>query len=84
MISKHDYYAVLGYITLLIHRRIQLDEWNIEATRFLEKLGANPGEGSYTARAEDYVGEAMYNSGNDPEIATKELLEAVGLEVADA
>lgn len=85
MISKANYYGVLGYVTMLIKRRQQLDEWEGSAAEFLKGLGGkDAGDEPHSMKIKDYVGEAVYNSGDDPEAAAAELLEAVGLKVEDA
>lgn len=85
MISKANYYGVLGHVHVLIKRRQQLGEWEGLATEFLKGLGGKDGDDQpYSMKIKDFVGEAVYNSGDDPEAAAAELLEAVGLEVEDA
>lgn len=84
MITKGNYYAVLGFVTLLIKQRQQLDALEKTAAEFLDGIGAKINEGTYASQTKDHVGEAVYNSGDDPEQAAKELLEDCGLEVKDA
>lgn len=84
MISRANYYGTLGYVTMLIKRRQQLDEWESSAADFLKGLGAQDSKDSFGSKVKDHVGEAVYNSGDDPEQAAKELLEALHLKVEDA
>lgn len=77
MITEEQKLATLGFVTMLIQSRKQLNNMERAAAGFLEDIGAQ-GERS-AMRVIDYVAEATYNSGDDPELSAKELLEAVGL-----
>lgn len=83
MISKEQFHTVLGLMTLIISRRKQLDETEKSASLFLRSIGAKDSDESAGMQILDWVGEATYNSGDDPEDAARQLLRSLELEVEE-
>lgn len=81
MITEEQKLATLGLVTILIQSRKQLDQMEKTAAAFLEGIGGKVDNTTFSTIQEvaDYVGEATYNYGDDPERAASELLDAVGL-----
>lgn len=84
MISRGQYYTVVGIVTMQIDRRQKLDELEGIAADVLRDMGASDDREKSIMDVKDCVGEATYNSGDDPEAAAKALLDMLGLEVEGA
>lgn len=78
-INDGQYYAVLGFITLLLQKRKQLDDLEKLCADFIEQSGGKQTDSPYNSILSG-VQEAIYNEGDDPESATEGLLTWVGLE----
>jgi hypothetical protein len=77
-ITEKQFLAVLGYMTLMIQQRQTLDHTKSQCAAFLKGLGAKD-----EARMEvrDWVSEAVYNQGDDPESSARGVLSALKIEV---
>lgn len=83
IVTEEQTLAVLGLMTLLIHRRQELDKAQDSAAEFLRSLGAKDSNEPGGMDIRDWLGEATYNNGDDPKEVAKQLLRDVGLEVED-
>lgn len=77
-INESEYLTVVGFMTLLIQQRRSLDHAQRQCATHLKTLGA---EDTERMEVQDWVGEAVYNQGDDPESSAKGLLSALEIEV---
>lgn len=82
-INNGQRYAVIGFITMLIQRRRDLDSAEKVCADYLRELGAEDSNEPSGMQILDWVGEAVCNQGDDPERAAEELLEHLDMEVAE-
>lgn len=83
-ITSEQYLTILGCVTLLLQQRQTLDRMEAQCASLLKSMGAEDEQregGRVGMEVRDWVGEAVYNQGDDPESAAKGLLSALGIEV---
>lgn len=81
-LTKAQFHAVVGFLTIIIGSRRKTDELSIDLANLLKEYGAQD-DGKFHS-VEDEVNEAVFNEGDNAGEAAKVLLKRLNVEVENA